>query len=99
VSANYRKDEIMLEKTIQIQNKEGFHARPATALIKEASKYGSNIEIEYNGRLVSCKSIISLMTLKAKQGDTIKVYVYGEDETAAMDSITDLFDSKFGEEE
>ncbi|MBB6218855.1 phosphotransferase system HPr (HPr) family protein [Anaerosolibacter carboniphilus] len=89
----------MLERTIQIQNKEGFHARPATVLIKEASKYGSNIEIEYNGRLVSCKSIISLMTLKARQGDTVKVYAYGEDESEAMDSITELFENKFGEAE
>ncbi|MFT9497406.1 HPr family phosphocarrier protein [Anaerosolibacter sp.] len=88
----------MLERTIEIQNKEGFHARPATVLIKEASKYGSNIEIEHNGRLVSCKSIISLMTLKAKQGDTVKVYVYGDDEGEAMDSITSLFDNRFGEE-
>ncbi|MDF2548090.1 MAG: hypothetical protein K0R93_2988 [Anaerosolibacter sp.] len=88
----------MLERTIEIQNREGFHARPATVLIKEASKYGSNIEIEHNGRLVSCKSIISLMTLKAKQGDTVKVYVYGDDEGEAMDSITSLFNNRFGEE-
>lgn len=88
----------MLERTIEIQNKEGFHARPATVLIKEASKYGSNIEIEHNGRLVSCKSIISLMTLKAKQGDTVKVYVYGDDEGEAMDNITSLFNNRFGEE-
>ena len=89
----------MLEKMIHIQNKEGFHASPAATLIKEVSKYGSNIEIEHNGKLVSCKSIISLMTLKVKQGDIVKVYVYGEDETEAMDSITNLFDNKFGEEE
>ncbi|AOT70433.1 HPr family phosphocarrier protein [Geosporobacter ferrireducens] len=89
----------MLERYLQVLNKEGFHARPATALIKEASKFKSNIEVEYNGRLVSCKSIISLMTLKAKQGDQIKVYVYGEDEAAAMDSVVALFENRFGDKE
>lgn len=87
----------MLERYLQVQNKEGFHARPATMLIKEASKYKSNIEVEYNGKLVSCKSIISLMTLKAKQGDHVKVYIYGEDEAAAMDSVVALFENRFGD--
>ncbi|MEW9122817.1 MAG: HPr family phosphocarrier protein [Thermotaleaceae bacterium] len=89
----------MLERSLEILNKEGFHARPATALIKEASKFKSNIEVEYNGRMVSCKSIISLMTLKAKQGDQIKVYVYGEDEEEAMKSVAALFENRFGDAE
>lgn len=89
----------MLERYLQIQNKEGFHARPATLLIKEASKYKSNIEVEHKGRLISCRSIISLMTLKAKQGDQVKVYIYGEDEVQAMDSVVALFENRFGDKE
>ena len=35
----------MLEKVIEIKNKSGIHARPASMLVREASKYKSDITI------------------------------------------------------
>ncbi|MFZ5969660.1 MAG: HPr family phosphocarrier protein [Bacillota bacterium] len=89
----------MIEQMICVNNKEGLHARPAAILIKEANRYKSTIEIEFNGRVVSSKSIISLMTLKVKQGETVKLYIYGEDEVEAAASILSLFENNFGEKE
>ena len=39
----------MLDKTYTVIAESGIHARPATLLVQEASKFKSNIELEYNG--------------------------------------------------
>ena len=39
------------------------------------------------------------MMLAASQGNTIKLYIEGDDETDAMRAVTDLINDKFGEDE
>ena len=41
----------------------GLHARPATILVNQASKFASNIKLIYNGKEVNLKSIMGVMSL------------------------------------
>ena len=40
----------MAEKQFKVTAETGIHARPATLLVNTASKFGSDINLEYNGK-------------------------------------------------
>ncbi|WP_033159952.1 HPr family phosphocarrier protein [Mycoplasmoides alvi] len=74
--------------TVIIQDPAGLHARPATLLVKAASQYKSKLEIKNSSNsTANPKSIISLLSLGVKQGETIEIIADGEDE---MDAITGI---------
>ena len=64
----------------------GMHARHAGLLVKEASRFQSEITFSKGGHSVSAKRILSLMGLGVRQGDLIEMKIEGEDEdTAAVE--------------
>ncbi|CAC13776.1 PHOSPHOCARRIER PROTEIN HPR (HISTIDINE-CONTAINING PROTEIN) [Mycoplasmopsis pulmonis] len=65
----------------------GLHARPASLLTKEASKYKSNISLLYKDRQANLKSIMNIMALGVKEGAEIEVKADGEDEKEAINAI------------
>jgi len=89
----------MLTKTFTIKNKVGLHARPASVLVQTANKFKSDIKIEKDGRIVSAKSILGVLSLGAEKGSTIVVTVDGVDEEEALKTIEDLVNNNFGDQE
>lgn len=89
----------MLEREIEITNKLGLHARAAAKLVKVAGAFTSSIEIEKLDQRVNAKSIMSVMMLAASRGNTIKLFIEGEDQENAMTSVVELIENKFGEDE
>ncbi|NLM04807.1 MAG: HPr family phosphocarrier protein [Clostridiales bacterium] len=87
----------MLEKVIEIKNKSGIHARPASMLVREASKYKSDITIIKGNSELNAKSIMNVMGMGAKCGDEITIRVSGEDEKLAFKEIVDLIERGFDE--
>lgn len=87
---------MLKEHVIQLKNGEGLHARPAGLFVKTANQFKSAVEVELNGIKKNGKSIMSLMTLGATQGDALKLYVSGEDSDAAIAALTALVESNFG---
>ena len=88
----------MVTKTVKVANKDGLHARPATQLVKIASKYESEVWLCKNGREVNGKSIMGVMTLAAAKGSEILLKIDGPDEKEALAALVDLFERKFDEE-
>lgn len=70
-----------------IKDKEGIHARPAGELVKKASGFKSDIRIAKDGKTVDAKRIFGVMSLAAKQGQTVTITVNGEDEDEAVEAI------------
>jgi phosphocarrier protein len=89
----------MLRKEFTIKNKVGLHARPASILVQTANKFKSDIKIEKDGRIVSAKSILGVLSLGAEKGSTIIVTVDGVDEEEALKTIEDLVNNNFGDPE
>jgi phosphocarrier protein HPr len=88
----------MVERTVQILNKNGLHARPAAEIVKLAAKYRSEITISRDGTEVNGKSIMGVMMLAAAKGTVIVVEADGDDEDKAITALVQLIESGFGEE-
>ena len=58
----------MASKDFHIVAETGIHARPATLLVQTASKFASDITLEYKGKSVNLKSIMGVMSLGVGQG-------------------------------
>ncbi|MGB9794207.1 HPr family phosphocarrier protein [Caldisericum exile] len=89
----------MLTKTFTVKNKVGLHARPAAVLVQTANKFKSDIKIEKDGKVVSAKSILGVLSLGAEKGSTITVTVDGVDEEEALKTIEELVNNNFGDAE
>lgn len=81
----------MITKQFTITADVGLHARPATKLVQKASRYSSQIELEYNNKKVNVKSIMGVMSLGIAQGATFTLIIDGHDEKEAMEGIEALF--------
>lgn len=93
-----RKESVMIETTLKVLNKAGIHARPASSLVKTASKYKSDFYLHLDGYKINGKSILGVMTLAAEQGCILGIEISGPDEQEAFEAIETLFNSGFGEE-
>ena len=78
----------MEKKDFNIIADTGIHARPATLLVQAASRFNSDINIEYKGKSVNLKSIMGVMSLGVGQGADVTIAIDGEDEVEAMEAIT-----------
>lgn len=87
----------MLEKIVTIVNKAGMHTRPASMLVKIASKYKAEFYIEKDGFKINGKSIIGVMTLAAEQGSKVSLQFDGDDEEKAAAEVVKFFEDGFGE--
>lgn len=87
----------MIEKKVKIVNKAGMHTRPASAIVKIASKYKSDFYIVKNNFRINGKSIIGVMTLAAEQGSELTLELDGEDEVKASAELVKFFEDGFGE--
>ena len=88
----------MTEKTIQITNKLGLHARAAAKLSHLSNTFDSNIYLVYKDDKINAKSLLGILTLGASVGNNITITASGKDEKIAVKKITDLFGKKFDEE-
>lgn len=89
----------MLQRTVEIVNKLGMHARASAKLTQVAAQFKSDIWMTRKERRVNAKSIMGVMMLAASKGSSVGIEIDGEDETQAMDTITSLISNRFGEAE
>ena len=87
----------MAERTVQIVNKNGLHARPAAEIVKLAAKYQSDIIVVRDDLEVNGKSIMGVMMLAAECGSMLKLRADGPDADQALDALASLIGNKFGE--
>lgn len=77
----------MEKKEFHIIAETGIHARPATLLVQTASKFNSDINLEYKGKSVNLKSIMGVMSLGVGSGSDVAITVEGADEKEAVAAI------------
>ena len=74
----------MTKKQVEIVNKTGLHARPASDFVLEAKKYESKITIcRENGVPVNAKSVVRILAEGIGQGTKIEIAAEGTDEEQA----------------
>lgn len=89
----------MYKKNVTVLNKSGLHARPASDFVKEASKFSSKITIKRldEDEEANAKSIVFLLSLGIGQGTEVEISANGDDEQQAVEALTALVESGFGE--
>ena len=79
----------MEKREFHIIAETGIHARPATLLVQAASKFNSDINLEYNGKSVNLKSFMGVMSLGVGQGADVTITADGDDAKEAIEAIAD----------
>lgn len=82
----------MKSSVVTVNSECGLHARPASMLVSTAIKFSSNILIKKNDRTANCKSILSVLSIGASKGDELEMFIDGQDEADAFDTMKALFD-------
>ncbi|MGY4688987.1 HPr family phosphocarrier protein [Salibacterium sp. K-3] len=77
----------MIEKTAEVRLKTGLQARPAALFVQEANRFQSDVFIEKEDKKVNAKSIMGIMSLAARSGESIKLTVDGVDEQEASEEL------------
>lgn len=84
----------MEKRQYNITAETGIHARPATLLVQTASKFNSDITLEYQEKSVNLKSIMGVMSLGVGQSASVTITADGEDEKEALDAISEMMKSE-----
>jgi len=81
----------MISKDYVITAPEGIHARPATALVRLCKQYQSVISLKRGDITVRLNSLLNILAMNAKGGETLSVIVEGPDEALAAEAVDQFF--------
>ena len=69
----------------------GIHARPAAQFAQAAAASGQNVTIaKEGGAAVPANSILSVMGLGVKQGDTVEITLEGDNAEAVAENLINI---------
>ena len=85
----------MITKELEVLNRAGIHARPASEIAKTASSFSSDIFFEKENMKINAISIMGVITLGATYRTKILCTCSGTDEEEAMRALDDLFQRRF----
>ena len=86
----------MIVKDYVIMDPEGIHARPATALVRLVKKFKSAISLKKDEKVIRLDSMINILSMGAKGGETISIMIEGQDEVSAGEAIDLFFTEQLG---
>ncbi|MBL4908660.1 MAG: HPr family phosphocarrier protein [Alteromonadaceae bacterium] len=87
------------EKTLTIVNKLGLHARAATKLAQLSQQFDATITLTLADKSADAHSIMALMLLAGGQGKSVTIKTNGKDAEQALNSVYQLINDKFEEDE
>lgn len=76
------------------------HARPATLFVQLATSFACDISVRNASEAshsADAKSILGVLSLGVKQGDTIAIEADGEQADEALAALQELVEDNFGE--
>ena len=78
------------EMQLTLTNPTGLHARPASLFVQTAGRYDARIEVLGRGRQAEATSIIGVLALGIRKGDTITLRASGKEAEVALEVLRDL---------
>ena len=88
-----------INRTVEIVNPAGMHARPAAQFVQLAGRFTADIRLEKDGLEVNGKSIMGVLMLAAAMGSELVLSATGADAEDAVDALSDLIGRGFEEME
>jgi phosphocarrier protein HPr len=80
----------MASATVTLHNEVGLHARPASRFVETAKGFTAEISVTKDGRSANAKSMLTLLTLDVRKGDTIDIDAEGADADEAVAALVEL---------
>jgi len=88
----------MTSRLVTISNQLGLHARAAARFVHLATRFSSQIRVARDAKVMDGKSIMGILLLAAARGTTLTISAEGTDEALAVEALSQLVESGFGEE-
>jgi len=85
-------------RSVTVVNTLGLHARAAAKFVHVATGFRAQIRVGRHGREMDGKSIMGILLLAAARGTIITITADGSDELDAVNALTALVESGFGED-
>jgi phosphotransferase system HPr (HPr) family protein len=84
-----------VRRRVVVRHREGFHARPCSAIAALANRYKSRLRILRGEQEADGRSVFDLMMLTVGPGETVEVVAEGKDASALADAVAALIESDF----
>lgn len=75
------------ERTVEVQNRHGLHARPAAEFVKLASGFEAEVKVRKDELEVNGKSIMGVLMLAAEPGAVLTIEASGPDAGEAVGAL------------
>lgn len=82
----------MPERKVTLTNEVGLHARPAAIFSRSASKLECDVMVVKDGNEANAKSVMSVLKLDVKKGDTITLRTEGDGAEQALSDLAELIE-------
>lgn len=86
-------------RVVEVRNRLGLHARAAARFVHAANRFHARVSVSREGRTMDGKSILGILLLAAAQGARLELTAEGDDGAAAIETLSALVESGFGEEQ
>ncbi|WP_031162490.1 HPr family phosphocarrier protein [Streptosporangium roseum] len=78
----------MAERQVTVEAEVGLHARPAATFVQTATKAQLDVTVaKGGGQPVNAKSILAVLSLDVRQGDTVVIKAEGEGADEILDQL------------
>ena len=81
----------MLREKVTVNFEIGLDARAAAMLLRNSIKFDSDIFLIKDKNKYNAKSILNILSMEAKNNDTIELEINGTDEKEAMIKLKEFF--------
>jgi phosphocarrier protein HPr len=88
----------MTTRAVTVVNRLGMHARAAAKFVHLATRFQATVLVARDARQMDGKSIMGILLLAAGCGSTLTISADGSDELEAVEALTSLIASGFGED-
>ena len=86
-------------RKLVICNRKGLHARASAKFVQTVEKFDADVRVTRGGETVGGTSIMGLMMLAAASGSAISVEATGKQAAEVIDALSELINSRFGEDD
>lgn len=79
-----------ITKELKVTSSVGLHARPAAEFVKLAQEFSGSVNIIHKGNQVDGKSMIGILKLAIKQGESFSLTLDGDNEEQFMENFENI---------
>lgn len=79
-----------MQQAVTLTNGAGLHARPASLFAQAAQRFSATVTVRTDSKQANAKSMLSLLSLGAKQGDEVMICAEGPDAEEAVSTLVEL---------